>query len=220
MKETVLYLTRHGETEWNASGRMMGQKDAPLTSLGEQQAAWLRDALVDTPFTTIYASSSPRTCTTAEIIRGQREIPIVASDLLREIFLGDWEGRMIEDLERDDPAELYAYRYVPEQYQALNGGETFLQVQQRLVSSIQDLLARHAGEQILVVSHAIALKSLLLHFEQKPLAMLRESPVVLWTSLSKVVFAEQVATIALYTDTSHYRLPSGVSMRDQRSHAG
>jgi probable phosphoglycerate mutase len=43
--QTTLYLTRHGETEWNVQKRLQGHLDSPLTELGKKQAAWLEEAL-------------------------------------------------------------------------------------------------------------------------------------------------------------------------------
>lgn len=208
MTKTTLYLTRHGEAAWNAQGRIMGQLDAPLTEAGTQQALWLRDRLKEQKFAAIYASSSQRTLTTAEIIRATRELPVVADDRLREIYLGNWEGMTTKEIEQQFPEELFAYRHAPERYIASNGGETFTQVKERIMPCIKELIARHRGEEILIVSHSVALKVVLGTFEQRPLENLRKPPAVLWASLSKVVIADDLTpTIEIYADTSHYQIP-------------
>jgi broad specificity phosphatase PhoE len=133
MTKTTLYFTRHGETEWNVQGRIMGHQDSPLTDLGVQQALWLRDILKEKPLATIYASSSQRAWMTAEILRDTRKLPILTDDRLREIYLGSWEGHINEEVARKFPEEFSAYKHAPRLYQAHNGGETFLQAQQRII---------------------------------------------------------------------------------------
>jgi broad specificity phosphatase PhoE len=213
MTKTTLYLTRHGETEWNAQGRIMGHLDSPLTDRGVQQAIWLRDALKDQPFAAIYASSSQRTRTTAEILRDTRELPIIADDRLREIYLGNWEGLMSQEIKQKYPEEFSLYRHAPELYQASNGGETFLQLQQRIMPCINELISQHEGQEILIVTHAITLKTVLTAFEQRPIKYVRQPPLVLWASLSKVVVENGIATIELYADTSHYKTSSSPTVQ-------
>lgn len=89
---TKVYLTRHGETEWNEKGIMQGWGDSPLTELGKNQAKWLGERIRDLHIDVIYASPIGRAFNTAEIIRGDREIPLIAYDGLKEIKIGGWEG--------------------------------------------------------------------------------------------------------------------------------
>lgn len=70
---TRLYLTRHGETEWNVIHRMQGSKDSPLTELGVRQAESLKAVLDTVPIDAVYASPSPRAMRTAEISCGGKE---------------------------------------------------------------------------------------------------------------------------------------------------
>lgn len=191
----------------------MGQQDSPLTPLGVQQALWLRDALKEKQFAAIYASSSQRTLSTAEILRDTRQLPILADDRLREIHLGSWEGLLIKEIEQKFPEEFSVYRHAPELYRANNGGETFLQLQERIMPCINTLIAQHEGQEILIVTHGIALKIILLTFEQRSPSCVRQPPTILWTSLSKVVVEKGVATIELYADTSHYKTPSSAPIQ-------
>jgi probable phosphoglycerate mutase len=82
---TNLYITRHGQTEWNVQGRLQGHLDSPLTELGVIQAEQLADSLVNVEFDVIYSSPSLRTVRTADMIRGERPIDITIEDKLREI---------------------------------------------------------------------------------------------------------------------------------------
>ncbi|GCF06913.1 histidine phosphatase family protein [Dictyobacter arantiisoli] len=206
-KKTTLYITRHGQTEWNVERRIQGYTDSPLTATGKLQASWLGAALEDTEFTTIYASSSGRTQQTAEIIRGTRQLPIIASDDLREIGLGSWEGRLTEEIQLEDPEEYQAYRDTPHLYQARHGGETFDQIRQRVVTKIHEIVTHHEGQNILVVTHAVAIKALMNDLEERPLARFWEPPFIHPTSLSKIIYRDRIPTIELYGDISHYQIP-------------
>jgi len=100
-----IYITRHGETEWNIEGRLQGRKDSRLTALGEKQAEWFEKRLNKVQIDIIISSSSGRALRTAEIIRGKRNIDIVPNDNLREIYLGQWEGLFHAEIKEDWPEE-------------------------------------------------------------------------------------------------------------------
>ena len=74
--KTTVYVTRHGETEWNVEKRMQGRKNSALTENGMLQAKQLGDRMKDLPIDAIYSSPSERTLHTAELIKGERDVPI------------------------------------------------------------------------------------------------------------------------------------------------
>ncbi|GHO82079.1 histidine phosphatase family protein [Dictyobacter formicarum] len=203
---TTLYITRHGQTQWNAERRMQGHANSELTELGTQQATWLHDALQDIDFAAIYASPSTRAYRTAEIIRGQREQAVIACEELKEIGLGSWEGHLTSEIEQQHPAEFFAFWHAPQEYQALNGGETFPQMRERVLPKVDELINLHAGQTILLVTHAVTLKTIVSSFEGRPLARLWDPPVIHPTSLSKIVIKDGIASIELYADVSHHQI--------------
>lgn len=204
---TTLYITRHGQTHWNAERRMQGHANSELTELGTQQATWLHDALQDIDLAAIYASPSTRAYHTAEIIRGQRAQAVIACEQLKEIGLGSWEGQLTSEIEQQHPAEFFAFWHAPHEYQAFNGGETFPQVRERVLPKIDELINLHAGQTILLVTHAVTLKTIVSSFEGRPLARLWDPPVIHPTSLSKIVIEDGIASIELYADVSHHQIP-------------
>jgi phosphoserine phosphatase len=213
MTTTTLYLTRHGQTVWNEERRMQGHGDSPLTDLGVQQATWLGASLQNVPFDVIYSSSSPRAQRTAELIRGDRALPIILCDDLREIAVGTWEGRIATELDLEEPEERYNFWHSPHLYTAKNGGETFFDLQKRVIPRIQELVAKHEGQQILFVMHAITLKVVMAYFMQRPLEQLWDSQPIHPTSLSKVVIKEGKPTVEMYADISHYQAEPGPTMQ-------
>lgn len=83
-----LYITGHGETEWNIHKRMQGWSDSSLTENGRTNAKALGNRLKEVDISKIYASPSGRTIATAKLIRGDRDTPILLDDHLKEI---QWE---------------------------------------------------------------------------------------------------------------------------------
>ncbi len=87
----TLYITRHGETKWNTEKRMQGWSDSSLTENGVKNAILLGNRLKDIEFDAIHTSPSQRTIITANLIKGDRKIPLIPDDQLKEINMGIWE---------------------------------------------------------------------------------------------------------------------------------
>src|SRR6266700_1656919 len=206
MRKTTLYITRHGQTEWNVARIMQGHHDSPLTELGVSQAIWLSEALSHINFAAIYSSSTLRARRTAEIIRRQRSIEVVAHDHLREVYMGDWEGRKSSELEERYLDEFSAFWNTPHLFKSTSGGESYYDLQERVLPLLKEIIARHEGEEILIVTHAGTLKLMLGYFGERPLADLWKPPIIEPTGLCKVVIEDNIPTIELYGDISHYRL--------------
>lgn len=206
MKKTTLYITRHGQTEWNVAKIMQGHHDSPLTELGVSQATWLSEALSHIDFAAIYSSSTLRARRTAEILLRQRSIEVVAHDHLREIYMGEWEGRKASELEERYSEEFAAFWNNPHLFKPVHGGESYYDLQERVVPLLKTIIARHEGEEVLIVTHAGTLKMIMGHFGKRPLADLWKPPIIEPTGLCKVVIEDGSPTIELYGDTSHYRL--------------
>lgn len=203
--KTTLFLTRHGETEWNVEGKLQGHKDSPLTLLGRQQARWLGKSMHNIQLDAIYCSSSQRACHTAKIIRGTRELAISACDSLKEINMGTWEGRNRVELESTCPKEHSIFWSTPHLYKPHNDGETFVQLRERIIPAIKEIIAQHKGGHILIVSHAIALKVIMTHFRGDSLEHIWTPPIIQPASLSKVSVNDAESIIEQYGDVSHYQ---------------
>lgn len=205
MSVTKIYLTRHGQTVWNTERRMQGHQDSPLTDLGILQASWLGDSLREIEFDAIYTSSSNRAFRTAEIIhrRNYKETPLFVKDSFREIHMGEWEGRLTHELEELYPAEYYAFWNTPHLFMP-NCGESFTDVRQRVLPEVEEIAVKHQGRNVLIVTHTVTLKTIMAHFENRPLANLWHLPHIHPTSLS-IVETEECPKIQLHGDISHYQ---------------
>ena len=133
---TTLLLVRHGETDWNAEGRLQGHTDRPLNDYGRRQAAALAETLAGDGIDAVYSSDLSRARETAEIVAGRLGLPVVLEPGLREKNWGSWEG--LTPMERD------AVEYA---------GESTEAHRERTLRSLREIAERHPGERVLVVTH-------------------------------------------------------------------
>ncbi len=98
-----LLLVRHGESEWNAAGRLQGQADPPLSNLGRHQAARAAARLVDEPIDAIVSSDLVRASATARALADAIGMPVTERVDLREVDLGSWTGAAREEIEAAIP---------------------------------------------------------------------------------------------------------------------
>lgn len=134
---TTLLLVRHGETDWNADGRLQGQTDRPLSEFGRRQARQLAEELAGEELDAIYASDLARARETAQIVAEGLGLPVALDPDLREKDWGNWEG--LTGVERD------RVEFV---------GESTAAHQERTLRALRRIAEQHPdGGRILVVTH-------------------------------------------------------------------
>jgi broad specificity phosphatase PhoE len=144
MPAPTIYYIRHGETSWNAQGRLQGMQDVPLNELGRKQAVHAGEILADLLVrdgrnkAQLAFVSSPlgRARATMELVRGALKLPVngyALDDRLREIAYGEWEGSTLAEMQAEDP-ELFARRQLQKWTVAPPGGESYISVQKRMQS--------------------------------------------------------------------------------------
>ena|SRR5579872_6136454 len=137
----TLLLVRHGETDWNAEGRLQGHTDRPLNEYGRRQAHALAERLADDDIEAIYASDLSRARETAEILGARLGLPVVLDPGLRERNWGNWEGLTGPERDRVEYA-----------------GEPAAEHGERVLASVRAIADRHPGEKVVVITHGGSLR--------------------------------------------------------------
>jgi broad specificity phosphatase PhoE len=104
----------------------------------------------------VYASDLSRAHETAEIIAAELDLPVVTDARLREVDVGDWAGRLVSEIEDRDPG---AYARWQSGEKAWTGGESYEEMGERVVAAVLDLVSRHPGETVLIVSHGGSIRA-------------------------------------------------------------
>jgi phosphoserine phosphatase len=175
VSDTRIFLVRHGETEYNRTGRFQGRNDQPLNERGRRQAQALAEALQEEKFTAIYTSPLPRSLETAGFIRAfHPDVPLIEEPSLMEMDLGEFEGLEGRQWMEQNQVFVKAWTQNPASVR-IPGGETLQEVQSRAVEALTGITARYnPGSTLLICSHSFVLSTILCHALQISLDRFRE----------------------------------------------
>jgi broad specificity phosphatase PhoE len=157
----TILLVRHGETDWNRSGRIMGARPVPLNQTGIVQAARLALQLTALPTLSLYSSPMVRARQTADILGSTLHVPVIEEPGLSEIGVGEWEGRYWNEFD-GDPARVNYYRLIEEA--RAPGGETLGQVQRRAVAAVRQMVRDADARPAVLVTHADVIRTIVAHY--------------------------------------------------------
>ena len=155
--KTRIYLVRHGESVGNAKRALLGHTNLDLSELGVEQAKKCAKALSSLKLDAIYSSDLIRAYNTALPHAALRSMDVVPMQTLREIYMGDWEGAFVADLEGTELYEL-EWRKKFGTFKA-PGGERVTDLADRIHNAVLELGKRHLGQTILIATHAAAIRS-------------------------------------------------------------
>lgn len=201
---TQLWLIRHAQTDANATGIIQGQYDAHLSALGREQAHLLAQRLVKSPPDVIYSSDSSRAHDTARAVALMCELPIDLDVRLREIDMGQWSNRPWEEIRRLFPAQLERANSDPMFRRGVDG-EKAIEVQERMVAVINEILARHQGQRIAVFSHGFSLRTYIAYLLEMPMTITHRRLSLSNASITRIRFLENYssAKVMILNDTYH-----------------
>jgi len=149
---TRLFLVRHGQSEWNAAGRIQGQIDIQLDETGCQQAQIIADRLAAEPVAAVYSSPLLRAKSTAEAIAARFQLPVQLDPRLMEYDFGVISGSTWADVVENHPE--FASRWLEDPWAVpVADSEGRVNFAARVMSAVQDILAQHPAEQVVVVAH-------------------------------------------------------------------
>ena len=169
----TLYFIRHGETDWNVKKKIQGKTDIPLNENGLKQARELAQMLAAKKkreglhVVRAYTSPQLRAAKTAKEAADALEIPCIALDGLREMDLGEWEGKNWDYIERHY-GETYYYWNSHRRYTKTPHGECYDDVLMRTLKSLQYILEREDNN-VLVVTHSAVMMALRCYLADCPM---------------------------------------------------
>ena len=206
MIETCILLVRHGQTGWNEGAgqvRYRGQTDIPLDEVGHTQARALATRLADEPIAGIYSSPLQRAVQTAQPTAEKFGLPAIPHPGLLDMNLGQWQGLTHAEAARRYPDIHCQWLKAPHTV-TLPGGENLAAVLERGQSAVTELVARHAGQTILLVGHQVVNKVLvcwLLGLDNSHYWRVSQDN----ACLNIFVHADDVFRIVTVNDTCHLR---------------
>lgn len=159
MSTTTLVLVRHGETAWNAEGRVQGQTDVPLNDLGRTQAEALVPVLAAERFAAIYSSDLLRVRETAQPTARALALEVALDEGLRERHYGMFEALTYVECRERFPAEFERFRDKALEFD-FGSGESLQAFYDRALASVRGIAERHAGAAVLVFTHGGVLEML------------------------------------------------------------
>ena len=169
-----IYMVRHGETKWNVEKRLQGWLDSPLTDKGKSAAITLGKSLEAIDFDAYYCSTSGRASETLKLAFPEVSDEKIHYDKrLREINLGNWQGKNFDEIKALYPVEFDQYINAPTAFNRRDG-ENYQDVYDRVMDFLNEMTQRERSEKenrrVLIVSHGLTLMILQLIFHGEPVS--------------------------------------------------
>ena len=155
----IIYMMRHGETDWNVQHLFQGRTDIPLNENGRKVAEWTRDGLKDVHFDIAFCSPLCRAKETAQIILEGRDIELIEDERIIEMGFGGYEATSMHDIDED----IEVFFKQPEAYVDKKGIESFEDVLARGQNFLDELTSnpKYQDSTILVATHGAMLRGLI-----------------------------------------------------------
>lgn len=155
-----MYLVRHGETTWNASGKIQGFTDVPLSDLGREQAQLLARRLANKKIDCFYSSDLKRAYETASIVAQPHNQDVMTTPALREMNFGVWEGKTAQEINASYPGQLKNW-WVNPMDMNIPQGEKLQDLAARCMYEIKSIINKHNNETVLVAAHGGSIRSII-----------------------------------------------------------
>jgi probable phosphoglycerate mutase len=203
MEPTRISAIRHGETAWNVDTRLQGHLDIPLNEVGLRQAQHLAQTLVQREtIDANYASDLSRAHTTAQAIAQAMGQTVTVHVGLRERHFGAFQGRTYAQIETELPEHAWHWRKRTPDWAPPGGGESLTVLRDRVIQTIDELAAAHAGQHIVMVAHGGVLDIL-----YRAAARLDLQAPRTWaltnTAVNRLLWTPQGLSLVGWGDTSH-----------------
>jgi broad specificity phosphatase PhoE len=160
---TTIYLVRHGITQANKENRFAGRTDEELLTEGIDQMLLVGERLKECGITSVYCGPAKRTVQSAQVFGSLFKVPYLPMQEFNEINIPHWDGLTKDEIRQHYNEEYPTWLNNPETFR-LPGCETLKQVQKRAVLAVARMLAQQNSGNLLLVSHLIVLRCLVLYF--------------------------------------------------------
>jgi probable phosphoglycerate mutase len=198
-------LIRHGETDWNREHRFQGSIDVPLNDAGRAQAARLAARLRAEPPDALYVSDLLRARQTAAPLAAAWGLPAEAGAAWREQAFGLFEGELVSSLVREHPGLWAQWWEQDADFELPGGAESNRRFHARVWAAARELAVRHAGAQVVVVTHGGVLDMLWRTARALPISGRRECEIPN-TGINRLrLAADEALEIDLWADDAHLR---------------
>jgi probable phosphoglycerate mutase len=208
---TRILAIRHGETAWNVDTRIQGHLNIPLNDTGHWQGQRLGQALAGEAIAAIYASDLSRARETALYVSRATGVPVVPELGLRERGFGEFEGKTFAEIELALPDQAARWRKRDPSFTP-TGGESLLDVQARVLATVNRLAEQHPGELIVMVGHGGVMDVLYRAATRLDLQAART-----WqlgnTAINRLLWSPEGLSLVGWSDTQHLSDP----VRDETS---
>ena len=165
----MLYIMRHGKTDWNLLHKLQGKTDIPLNDMGRQMAKEANERYKDVHFDICYCSPLTRARQTAELVLEGRDVPIVIDDRLEEMGFGIYEG--VEEVFEKHDCPVRVLFFNPEKYEAVNGAESLKDLLKRTNEFLEEVAYPQVkeGKDVLILGHGAMNSAIIGNVRHKPL---------------------------------------------------
>ena len=203
MDATRILAIRHGETAWNVDTRIQGHLDIPLNEVGLRQAQRLAQTLAQRDaIDAVYASDLSRAHTTASAIAQAMGQSVTAHTGLRERHFGQFQGRTFAEIEVELPEHALHWRKRSPEWTPPGNGESLLMLRERILKTVDELAARHTGQQIVMVAHGGVMDILYRAATRLDLQAPRTWQLTN-TAVNRLLWTPQGLSLVGWGDTSH-----------------
>jgi phosphoserine phosphatase len=200
---TSIYLVRHGQTAWNKEDIFRGRSNIPLDETGLKQAAAAAEYFREIEIHSIYSSPMSRAWQTAEKIGEVRRLPVEPLEGITDMSFGDWEGKSVLEVEKKDGEKFRQWKEEPHRLQ-LPGGESLDIVRARAMGALSEVIDRHPGKTLALVTHRVINKVILcgiLGLDNSHFWQIDQSP----TAINLIRYREGKYFLSLMNETCHLK---------------
>jgi probable phosphoglycerate mutase len=201
VKSTRLCIVRHGETAWNAEGRVQGQLDIPLSEVGLAQACAVAAVLGNEPFSAIHSSDLVRVRQTAQPSAERLGLPVSLDPDLRERHYGVFQSMTYAEAKERLPGDYARFRAKDPDF-AFASGESLARFNERALACVRSLIRKHEGENLLVFTHGGVLEMIYRHATGRGLSSARDFELPN-AAINRIEIGAQGWRAGVWADISH-----------------